>query len=655
MILILRTTIFFYSFFISVSAFCQSEVPFLWTQNFKSSGDGAQVLDIATDSQNRYLIVGTFNNFLTVENYTFTSRGSTDFFITQTDSLGKIIWIKQWGAEQEDGNIFVEVDRQDNVYVSGFFFFSTLVEQQLIQLNGGGTFISKLNSSGQLLWSRALGPYCQLMEVKVNQNGDFGIAGLFIGPVDFGGVVKDNSNQLQNTVFFASYTNNGQLNWVVVPESTSRYWSDLTNTVSLIDFDDIGNAYGVILFENDLTVGSIRYGGKKLALNLLFLKIDKAGNSSVGKVGTMIDYSPPPDPSMSPGGFPFVGGGQADAGGNLSLVGWYFGKLQFEDLTIVQSNPASYPNNMISDLFILRFNESFDLEWGFGLNMNGSIGKLKVLSDEQLVVSGYTPSDFNIGGCPIPQGLFYLKSTNGGQIFQGERMGKSWEGTYNMSTIDRSDNILIGGLIGKFTDYNASNNLETAESSGFVGKYKMREPAVNQNAKPNILSSSNVCATNEEVKIEATRVSNATSYQWEVTSQNQINDFYTATPALRLRIDNIPDLNDFQIRVKAYVPCGQTAFSSKVSFRVELPGQESFKEIYNVITPNGDNKNNEFILPSSLTNAELAIFNKWGQQLYYNKSYDNDWSGENLSAGVYFISVKLPCNQFYKGPLTIIR
>ena len=64
--------------------------------------------------------------------------------------------------------------------------------------------------------------------------------------------------------------------------------------------------------------------------------------------------------------------------------------------------------------------------------------------------------------------------------------------------------------------------------------------------------------------------------------------------------------------------------------------------IPNVMTPNGDNKNDLFIIENLMDwqYRELIVLNRWGQMVYYDYDYKNDWSGtyqgKTLSDGVYF-------------------
>lgn len=105
--------------------------------------------------------------------------------------------------------------------------------------------------------------------------------------------------------------------------------------------------------------------------------------------------------------------------------------------------------------------------------------------------------------------------------------------------------------------------------------------------------------------------------------------------------------------------------------------------IPNVITPNGDNINDQFIiteappgedeeenggLKMAMNNAykplstyykktTLVIFNRQGRKVYESINYQNDWDGGGLKDGAYFYVLQcegFKSNEVYKGSLTII-
>ncbi|WP_140936648.1 DUF7507 domain-containing protein [Sphingobacterium lumbrici] len=58
----------------------------------------------------------------------------------------------------------------------------------------------------------------------------------------------------------------------------------------------------------------------------------------------------------------------------------------------------------------------------------------------------------------------------------------------------------------------------------------------------------------------------------------------------------------------------------------------------NTITPNGDNKNDTFVVIGTylFDRMELDIIDRFGKSVYKNSNYQNDWDASNLSEGTYF-------------------
>ncbi|MCJ0743188.1 T9SS type B sorting domain-containing protein, partial [Pedobacter montanisoli] len=61
-------------------------------------------------------------------------------------------------------------------------------------------------------------------------------------------------------------------------------------------------------------------------------------------------------------------------------------------------------------------------------------------------------------------------------------------------------------------------------------------------------------------------------------------------------------------------------------------------KVPNVITPNGDGKNDVLKIVGIELYKEntLSIFNRWGNEVYRSKGYKNDWDGRGLSEGTYY-------------------
>jgi len=95
---------------------------------------------------------------------------------------------------------------------------------------------------------------------------------------------------------------------------------------------------------------------------------------------------------------------------------------------------------------------------------------------------------------------------------------------------------------------------------------------------------------------------------------------------------------------------------------------DTITTIPNAITPNGDGLNDFFVIPEismepeSYPENELLIFNRWGDEVYHSKPYNNDWggtdnSGNELPQGTYYFLMRLnvATGLEYKGDVTILK
>jgi gliding motility-associated-like protein len=93
------------------------------------------------------------------------------------------------------------------------------------------------------------------------------------------------------------------------------------------------------------------------------------------------------------------------------------------------------------------------------------------------------------------------------------------------------------------------------------------------------------------------------------------------------------------------------------SIRVGFVGCNPF--IPNVFTPNGDGKNDFFVIdPDNDKRIEwhIIILNRWGGKVYEANPYRNDWDGGNLPSAVYYYLLdNRQYNRQVKGWVTVYR
>lgn len=95
------------------------------------------------------------------------------------------------------------------------------------------------------------------------------------------------------------------------------------------------------------------------------------------------------------------------------------------------------------------------------------------------------------------------------------------------------------------------------------------------------------------------------------------------------------------------VGCG--CDTATIFFNVRLDQEDECK-VPTIITPNGDQMNDAFIIPclsdgGIYPNSVVSIFNQWGDEVYHAEPYKNDWQGtfdgEELPASTYFYIIDL--------------
>ncbi len=115
-----------------------------------------------------------------------------------------------------------------------------------------------------------------------------------------------------------------------------------------------------------------------------------------------------------------------------------------------------------------------------------------------------------------------------------------------------------------------------------------------------------------------------------VTNQNEIR--YVSDPAFVGEDQLIYQITS--------VRCGS---SSQATLKITIGENEACDFIPNIISPNEDGYNDAFIVPCVVNNPEneVKIFNIWGDQVYVQQGYENNWTGDNLPTGTYYYIIKL--------------
>jgi len=151
--------------------------------------------------------------------------------------------------------------------------------------------------------------------------------------------------------------------------------------------------------------------------------------------------------------------------------------------------------------------------------------------------------------------------------------------------------------------------------------------------------------------------SGGVSYFWFADKPVYFNNQFIANPLTQ------PTEDTTLYFVEVTGPNGCTDIDSVWVFVVDTAvNPYEFANVQNVITPNGDGKNDFLNIPELLQgdDCEVVILNRWGAEVYRANPYINSFNGNTtggaeLPDGTYYYIVKFQDVIRFKGPVTIIR
>ncbi len=164
---------------------------FEWAQTWGGSGPD-QGYGVTVDGSGNVYITGYFRgtvDFNPESGDPHTSNGDEDVFLSKFDSSGNFKWARTWGGSNWDMGEGVAADGSGNVYVTGNFKDTVDFDPGNGEylLTGGGTFLSRFDSSGNFKWARTWGvPYWDKgCGVAADGSGNVYVMGNFKFTVDF--------------------------------------------------------------------------------------------------------------------------------------------------------------------------------------------------------------------------------------------------------------------------------------------------------------------------------------------------------------------------------------------------------------------------------------------------------------------------------------
>ncbi len=142
-------------------------------------------------------------------------------------------------------------------------------------------------------------------------------------------------------------------------------------------------------------------------------------------------------------------------------------------------------------------------------------------------------------------------------------------------------------------------------------------------------------------------------------------EIYEWEPIDGLNFPNIADPLATPLETTTYVVTGTDTNECVNTDEVTVTVLEDFLiQPTNLLTPNGDGKNDNWFIINILTYPEstVQIFDRWGSLVFTKDAYSNEWrgtvgdNGSDLNEGTYYYIITFDqSDRIYKGPVSILR
>ncbi len=406
---------------------------------------------VAVDASGNVFTTGSFDNTTDFDPgpgvLNLTATGSvSDIYLSKLNANGDLVWAFSLGCLTSGAGTGIATDAAGNVYVAGYFSGTVDFDPGpgTTNLTGGGRFLCKYDTNGNLIWALALASTLSVdLPMAVDAADNLYITGSFSTTADFdpGAGTFNMTSAGSSDIFILKLSSSGTFIWARRMGSTSL---DRANALVL---DATGNVHltgsfnGTVDFDPGAGTVNLTSAG---ATDAFIQKLDNAGNyiwaRRVGGTSALDN-----------------GNGIAlDGGNNVLITGRFDGTVDFD--------PGAAVNNLTSvgggDAFVLKLTSAGIFDWA--KSMGGTFGEegMGIVCDAFDNV--YTTGDLrsNTADFDPGPGTFNLSRTGSWEIYLSglDAAGNfMWaiatQGTAGSSvyqpqiSLDPSGNIILIGVV----------------------------------------------------------------------------------------------------------------------------------------------------------------------------------------------------------------
>jgi len=358
------------------------------------------------------------------------------------------LWAKSAGGNANDKALSIAADTQGNIYVTGYFYSPAITFGSTTLVNQG-MFLTRFNSSGNILWAKDAIGVSNGNSITTDNVGNIYVVGYFSSKtISFDSFVltKTDTTSAWDNLFIVKYDSSGKVIW-----AKSANHNTASGAYSVAS-DNFGNIFVAGIYWDTLIIGADTLGNNN---DRFIAKYDTAGNPIWAKSIYTSGYS---DLSVA-----------SDKFGNVCIAGDFgAGTLTIGTYTLT--------NQGNQDIFAAKFNPAGSVLWAKSYGNFGDDEGTSIATDTSgnIYISGFfTSTSIAFGSTTLWTGgnnIFVVKNNGAGNTL----WAKSAHGNNYIKapsiTADKSGNAYVSGYFSSSSlIFDASDSL--INKGMFLAKY----------------------------------------------------------------------------------------------------------------------------------------------------------------------------------------
>lgn len=195
-------------------------------------------------------------------------------------------------------------------------------------------------------------------------------------------------------------------------------------------------------------------------------------------------------------------------------------------------------------------------------------------------------------------------------------------------------------------------SVKAANICGGNSTQTMAVSPVSTPATPVISDNSNTC---DGLQYAVLPVSNAATYNWLVPAGWSI-EAGQGTTVIRVKAPEITAKGLISV-----VAVNGACTSPNAVYRADAGLGDGQLDFPNAFSPNNDQQNDKYVITNlqKYPDNDILVINRWGNQVFKQVNYQNNWDAKGLGDGTYFYVLRVKAceneQKIYRGYITIAR